>query len=379
MIYQPAEDSYLLQKYVKKFSFGKVLDMGTASGILAKTAVRKAKSVTAVDISKEVVDALKKQKIKKMKVIKSDLFSKIKGKFDFIVFNPPYLPYDKREPTDSQLVTTGGKKGYELLVRFLGDLNNYLAKNGICLFVISSLTRQAVIEETIANIGYDFEILEEQKIPYETLYVYKIKRNWLLDKLPQVKDMKKLTKGHRGMIYTGKYKGKKIAIKAQRLDIPVRTVNRESSLIKKLNKHGIAPKIVFVGDNYFGYEFINGDFIKKIIEEGSKSEIKKVLLETLRQCRVLDKLRITKEEMHNPYKHVIANSKVFLVDFERAHFEIYPKNITQFVQYVLRNHSNLSNKKMNFKKDDLMLLAKVYKKDQSELHYKKIKTFINKI
>ena len=53
MIYEPREDSYLLQKYVKKYSKGKYfLDIGSGSGIQAKTAIKaKAKSVLATDIN----------------------------------------------------------------------------------------------------------------------------------------------------------------------------------------------------------------------------------------------------------------------------------------------------------------------------------------
>ena len=32
-----------------------------------------------------------------------DLFSKIKGKFDLIIFNPPYLPLDELEDLDYQI------------------------------------------------------------------------------------------------------------------------------------------------------------------------------------------------------------------------------------------------------------------------------------
>ena len=108
MIYKPREDSFLLQKHVRKYAQGKVLDMGAGSGIQAITALEKTKDVLAVDINPKAVEELKKKNIN-AKV--SDLFSNVKGKFDLIVFNPPYLPADEREPEDSALATTGGKKG----------------------------------------------------------------------------------------------------------------------------------------------------------------------------------------------------------------------------------------------------------------------------
>jgi methylase of polypeptide subunit release factors len=85
MIYQPAEDSFLLEKYVKKFSKNKsVLDVGSGCGIQAKAAILSgAKSVLAIDINPESVDYIKKAGIH---TIKSNLFSKVKGKFDLIIF-----------------------------------------------------------------------------------------------------------------------------------------------------------------------------------------------------------------------------------------------------------------------------------------------------
>jgi tRNA1(Val) A37 N6-methylase TrmN6 len=56
-MYQPAEDSLLLEKHVEKLSKGNVLDLGTGVGIQALAASRN-KSVSAVlaaDIDKETV------------------------------------------------------------------------------------------------------------------------------------------------------------------------------------------------------------------------------------------------------------------------------------------------------------------------------------
>jgi len=381
MIYEAAEDSFLLAEQVKKYACGSVLDVGTGSGIQAETAasLKSVKSVLATDISDEVIKFFKnKIKKNKIKIKKSDLFSNIKGKFDTIIFNPPYLPRDRREAKDSALATTGGKHGYETLERFLLSINDNLNSNGICLILFSSLTNKNKIDEILNSIGYDFEELSTKKISFETLYVYKLKRNWLMDELfkKKVKNIKKLAKGHRGLIYTGKFRGKKIAIKAQRLDLKVRTVDREAEVIKKLNKKGLAPKILFKGKNYFAYNFAEGEFILDFLEHSKKLETKKVFLETLRQCRTLDKMKITKEEMHNPWKHVIVGKKVILLDFERAHYDPTPKNISQFCQYLMRNQKILGEKGIQFKKEDVIELSRKYKNNQTEANYNKIKSFL---
>ena len=84
-MYNPGDDSYLLEKYVRKFARGKVLDVGCGSGILMKAALTKSKNVSGVDIDDGSVEHCKKLKLN---ASKSDLFSNVKGKFDFIIFNP---------------------------------------------------------------------------------------------------------------------------------------------------------------------------------------------------------------------------------------------------------------------------------------------------
>lgn len=167
MIYEPAEDSFLLQKYVKKYAKDKVLDMGTGSGIQALASLEKTKDVLAVDINPSAVGQLKKKGIK-AKV--SDLFSNVKGKFDLIIFNPPYLPEDKREPRDSSISTTGGKKGYETIEKFLKQAKKFLKKDGKILLVFSSLTGN--IEKLFSKYSYGFKKLEEKKLFFEKIYVY---------------------------------------------------------------------------------------------------------------------------------------------------------------------------------------------------------------
>ena len=173
MIYEPAEDSFLLQEQVRKFSKNKkVLDIGTGSGIQAKTALESgASSVTATDINKQ---ALSKIKVKKINLIHSDLFAKVKHKFDIIIFNPPYLPEDSREDTESSIITSGGVRGDELTVKFLSQAKEHLNKNGIILLVVSSLTPQDQINKILKENRLSKEVLSQKKFFMEIIEVWKI-------------------------------------------------------------------------------------------------------------------------------------------------------------------------------------------------------------
>ena len=168
MIYEPGEDSFLLKKYIKEYAKGSVLDLGTGSGILAREALKYTKDVLASDIQD--------LNFKDLKFIKSYLFENINKKFDLIIFNPPYLPRDKREDQESALLTTGGKYGYEILERFFKDLKQYLKKDGKCLIVFSSLTKKEKVDSIIKTNKLNFKCLEKKKIDFEVLYVYLVFR-----------------------------------------------------------------------------------------------------------------------------------------------------------------------------------------------------------
>ena len=171
MIYGPREDSFLLQKIVKQEvkSTDKVLDMGTGSGIQAITASEISKDTTAVDINPECINQLNNSRIK---VIQSNLFENVEGKFDLIIFNPPSLPKDPNEPEDSALATTGGEKGSEIIEEFLKQAKEHLTKDGRILLLYSSLSGNT---EEIAKKNYSFKILAEESFDFEKIYVAKLK------------------------------------------------------------------------------------------------------------------------------------------------------------------------------------------------------------
>lgn len=178
--YEPAEDSFFLAEvistHIKTINLSflkniKVLDMGTGSGIQSKNFLTlgiKKQNITAVDVNPDAIKEIKNIKIKK---IKSDLFTKVKGKFDIIAFNPPYLPEHKY---DKQPDTTGGKEGDETIVRFIHQLKSHLAKKGVCFLLTSSLTPNARWKAEAKKQKLKIKKLAEKSLFYERLYVWKI-------------------------------------------------------------------------------------------------------------------------------------------------------------------------------------------------------------
>jgi len=165
----------LLEEEVRKRARGKkVLDVGTGSGILARAAYSVgAREVLAVDIDDEILESLKNEKFE---VKKSDLLESVFGKFDLIVFNPPYLPRDEREDLESARATTGGERGDEIIVRFLESVGEHLEKNGTILLVVSSLTPLDGIERILKERGFMKRVVASKRIFMEELWVWEIRK-----------------------------------------------------------------------------------------------------------------------------------------------------------------------------------------------------------
>lgn len=171
-------------------------------------------------------------------------------------------------------------------------------------------------------------------------------------------------KGHRSLVYLINLKDKKFIKKVARKDIYKQGhIENEAKWLKILNKYKIGPKLIESGKDYLICEFIDGE---RILDYWAKKKNPKVILEVFNQLRLLDKLKVDKEEMHHPVKHIIVGKKVVMIDFERCHQSLKPKNISQFCQFLV------SRKLLEVNKELLIDALKKYKKDYSDKNYEAI-------
>jgi len=178
-IYQPAEDSYLMSRTLKEqvpnlinaIPDLKFLEIGAGSGIHLETALSlgiKKENIFSGDIDKKSVSHCN---LLGFNCVYSDLFENIPGKFDIIIFNPPYLPEDSREPKDSRLATTGGKNGNEIILRFLEQAKNYLNNRGVIFLITSSLSRDVNFKE----LGYSAKDIGCENLFFERLCIWELR------------------------------------------------------------------------------------------------------------------------------------------------------------------------------------------------------------
>ncbi|HIG96056.1 TPA: methyltransferase [Candidatus Woesearchaeota archaeon] len=390
-VYEPREDSLLLAKSIALFARGNVLDMGTGSGIQAITAAQQKNvdTVLAVDVNKQALAYAKEQnKSSKITYQYSDLFQAIPRQlFDTIIFNPPYLPNDTNSHVQN-IALDGGKKGYELIERFMEQASNSLKEDGIILLLFSSLTHQTKVNEIIKKQGFTHAQVDEQKIAFETLYVYKITKDPFVVHLNKkgIQNVQRFTQGKRGIIYTGWYHGKKVAIKQQKRETKTHTLMNEVATLRKLRCYKIGQPVLFAEQadgeqpfTYFVYPFAEGQFVLEFLQDTrtTPKDVKNFVQQLFKTMRQLDKLHINKEEMHHPLKHILVQRKkrgleIVLLDFERARYEQKPHNVSQFCEFLCRARAILQKKGLQVSIQKLRSAAQRYKGEQTEANMKKI-------
>jgi release factor glutamine methyltransferase len=360
VIYEPEEDSYLLQEQVEKLAHGRVLDIGTGSGIQAICASQKKEvcEVVAVDIDEEAVFGLKKKKLAGVKVHRSDLFQSVKGIFDTIIFNPPYLPDDA---LDKDIALDGGRQGHELIQRFLEEAKSHLAKDGIILMVFSNRTGPET-KSMMQKAGYFADLLSSKELPFfEKLYVYRLFLN---------NTREAFAKGKRGLIY----REGKVCIKERNPDSKKDSLANEAEFLQILNKKNIGPGFISFDGKQLKREFVEGIEMGCFIETSGKKTIISVIRQVLMQCREMDKMGINKTELTNPHKDIIITreKKAVMIDFERCKRSDKPQNVTQFLQYITRKKGDLESRGIKVSRERLITLGKAYKDSFEDKTFKNI-------
>ncbi|MHA1233358.1 MAG: HemK2/MTQ2 family protein methyltransferase, partial [Candidatus Helarchaeota archaeon] len=136
-VYKPSDDSLLLAENLEVMPEDRILEIGIGCGILSILAAKCGAKVVGIDISIIAAKCSKyNSQINKVRqnlnIIVGDLMNPLKKsqKFDLIIFNPPYLPELRLTDSIIERAWNGGKKGNEIILRFIKEIKDYLSENG---------------------------------------------------------------------------------------------------------------------------------------------------------------------------------------------------------------------------------------------------------
>lgn len=158
-VLSPRQDSEILVetalKYIKNNRLKTALDLCTGSGCLAISVAKNAKiSVTASDISTHAINIAKqnaKNNAAEVKFVKSDMFKNVRGKFDLIISNPPYIETATCQNLDDEvrlydpiLALDGGADGLDFYKIIAANAKNFLTEGGYLILEIGHNQKRAV-------------------------------------------------------------------------------------------------------------------------------------------------------------------------------------------------------------------------------------------
>jgi putative serine/threonine protein kinase len=201
--------------------------------------------------------------------------------------------------------------------------------------------------------------------------------------------MEFLAKGKRGIVYIDR-ESRTVTKTINPKSTAQNRLAIEADFLKKLNEQCIGPKFIAYENGTLTMEFIDGDRILDYLRNNSTTKKDTIIIikKIFDQAHQLDILGINKLEMTNPYKHIIIRKKpgkkdrtlieAVMIDFERCRYSKKPKNVTQFVQFLVSANVEriLQSKRIFLDKEKILAKARGYKKELNRANYQQIITQI---
>jgi release factor glutamine methyltransferase len=144
----------------------RILDLGTGTGCLSITLLKHYPNAEAiaVDLSDKTLEIAKLNSMnlqvrERIKLIQSDWFSKVEGKFDLIISNPPYISLKDKETLarevlfEPNIALFAGDDGLDCYRAITSEATKFLQENGVLIMEIGNGQEDNITNMLVEN-GY---------------------------------------------------------------------------------------------------------------------------------------------------------------------------------------------------------------------------------
>jgi len=143
----------------------RVLDMGTGSGVNAILAATRGADVVAVDLNPHAVEAARANAERngvpdRVAISQSDLFEHVEGRFDLIVFDPPFRWMKPRDWAEASITD----EDYRALTAFFARVREHLNEGGRILVFFGTTADIGYLEQLIEGNGLVSEIVARREL-----------------------------------------------------------------------------------------------------------------------------------------------------------------------------------------------------------------------
>lgn len=171
-VYRPSDDSRLLLEAVTRGRGDRFLEVGTGTGLVALHAARLGPAV-ATDANEAAVRLARANALRNrlpLQVVRTNLAAGVRGPFDVVAFNPPYLEGRPRDEVDR--AWAGGEGGSEIALRFLSDLPRLLVPTGRAYLLLSRANAEA---RRVAETMFRSRSVSSRRLFFEDLDVLELR------------------------------------------------------------------------------------------------------------------------------------------------------------------------------------------------------------
>ncbi len=173
-VYPPSEDTRLLLEAIDLQDASSFLEVGTGTGFVALHAAVECE-VIATDINPHAVALSRLNATSNhlsLEIVRTDVVDGLRGPFDVIAFNPPYLPDAKAEAWIDR-AWSGGPDGNAVILQFLNQVSPILAVEGTVYLLLSSHNSKALQR---ARQLFHARPLARKPLFFEDIVAYELRR-----------------------------------------------------------------------------------------------------------------------------------------------------------------------------------------------------------
>lgn len=170
-----------------------------------------------------------------------------------------------------------------------------------------------------------------------------------------------------------------VALKIRRVDSHIKSLISEGENQKLANSVDVGARVYSFTEDFIAMELIEGQHLDAFIEKYGEQDIRKVVIDLLRQCRRLDLIGLDHGELSRAHKHVIVTSslKPVIIDFGSSSRSRRPANVSSIFSFLFLSKSEFSGLlrgklRSSLDNREIVETLRSYKKTLSEEHFIKV-------
>jgi len=205
----------------------------------------------------------------------------------------------------------------------------------------------------------------------------------LLEGPQKVDGLRVLGKGCDSIVVKALMNSMLVALKIRRVDSHIKTLTAEGENQMLANSVGVGAKVYCFSEDFIVMDLVEGQRIDVFVRLAVETEVRKVVVDLLKQCRRLDVIGLDHGELSRAQRHVIVKPclEPVIMDFGSSSRSRRPANVSSLFSYLFLSKTELSTivrKKLRavFSDEEAIKALREYKRSLSESSFAKVLSFV---